>query len=844
MSNEDQPEVVRPNRRVFLWRPIVRRAVILFLLALAAHFFLPLFAAVDPGLGVWLGGAAVLVVGTGLNRFVAYRQTFYRLYDDRLVVETGTIATRHTIDLPYRNVTQVVLRLPFLERRFFGTGHLRVHAAGSARGVAHLQSIDEPRAMYDAIADRLRENGFSLARNRRLQREKPHLVGTVLDTSGMVIGGLIALITVGLTVGGAVIDTLDLANYYELFDVLIGAVEVDDPGEAALAVRGTVGLALLAVLAGTAGLAKVAIHFVDLNRRTYTLWDDVVDYEDGFLTETYKFIPIENLADTATEEPFLKRLFGMADVELSPHGSASGIRFPSMPRANQFRGHLDELIESSEGVQRPSAATAKGVAEADDTTDVATEAAGERTSAVERRLPDIDAAPLQFSPSLLRRSISGIVDALRLPFTIAVALAVGYAAVEITGFDVDHLELPLDQISVEWVVETLLLLTAVLIVYHLGKAVFYRWTTNYRVGRRKVTWERDFVSRDEFEFTNDKITSVTVERDITDRLLNTATISFRSIGNATPLVFEDAPRAREKVAEIRRRLGLFADDDKADAVHTPLPGPLDLWWGRAVSTVFFLSFAAAFAYGSTHWPEAMYGAFVFAAFPPLIFLRDLIYYPRCRLKLFENYVEVRRGILLVEQHFVPYDQLRSVTTIRFPGSTAGVIQLVPGSSRRIGLRYVDGLVELHEELDDRLYARPMRPVRQPDRLDRTEVSRRQPMARNGIVVWSVFTLLAALVTVIPVVWLVLRARRTSIIVEQGRIRRVRGVLYRTTRTVLLNRVDQILTRQGPTHTLFDNGLVNILTVGSSVPELSLGPIGDGQALYDELETRLPGRNEA
>ena len=840
MNDGSEAQVLRPNRRVFLWRPVLRRAILFIFIALGLHFFLPLFVPVDPGLLIWLAVAGLLITFTGVDRLIAYGRTSYHFHDDRLVVKTGTIATRNTIDLPYRNVTQVVLRLPFVERRFFSTGHLAVHAAGSAQGVAQLKSVDNPREIYDRIADRLRDNGFSLQRKKRLQREKPHWIGTLLDTSGMALAGLIALVTIGMSVGGAVIDMLDLANFYELFDVLMGAIEpddADDPDEAALALRGTLGLAILAMLAGTAGLAKLAIHFVDLNRRTYTLWDDVVDYEDGFLTETYKFIPIENLADTATEEPFLKRLFGMADVNLSPHGSASGIRFPSMPQAAQFRRHLDRLIESTEG-RSAEAPAPTGELDGDDDQSADVERSP-LVSGASRRLPDVDAPALEFEPYLLRRAISGVWNALKLPTLIAVVALIGYAVVMITGFDLAHLDLPVEELSMDFAIYGLGSLAGVLIVYQLAKAIFYCWTTNYRVGRRKVTWERDFISRDEFEFTNDKISSVTVERDVVDRLMGTATLSFRSIGNATPLVFEDIRRADKRLDEIRRRLGIFSTDDDALAVHRPRVNILDFLWARLFSTLFMLALAGGAVYATTYWPDASYAAIFFAAVPVLVFIRDLFYYPRCRVQLFDDHLCVRRGIFFVEEDHVPYDQIRSIATTRYPGRRRGVIQIIPASMHRVPLSYVDDLEDLHATLDDHLYDHPMRPVRQPAELDCGEVSRRQPMARNGVALLSIWTLLLALITVVPVLLLYLRARRTLIVVEEARLRRQHGLLYRTTQTVLANRIDQILIRQGPTHTIFRNSLVNILTVGSSLPELRLGPVPDGQTLYDEIETRLP-----
>ena len=835
----DEPTTIRPNRRVFIWRPILRRALLFGLLALAGYFFIPLFAAVDVGLATSLGAAAMLVVLYGVNRWITYTLTFYEFHDDRLVIKTGSIVTRGTIDLPYRNVTQVMLRLPFIERKLFGTGHLEVHAAGSTQGTARLESVDDPHQLYDRIADHLRDNGFGLERNEQLQREKPHIIGTAIDTSGMALGGLIALLTIGLTVGGTVIELMQLQSYYELWDVLIGTVDAEDVEQDDAAFRATLGLAVLAVLAATAGIAKLAIHFVDLNRRTYTLFDDVVDYEDGFLTETYKFVPIENLADTATEVPFLKRLFGMADVTLSPHGSASGIRFPSMPRAATFRQHLDRLIEKTDGPERVEPPTDIDGEPGEPGEPI--EAPPE--SATRSRLPDIDAAPLDFGPSYIRRSITAVGNVLKLLAMLAVLAAVGLVAAQLAAEDLglEELDIPLEPEALELSAVGFLFMIAVVFVWQLGKAVFFCATTDYRVGRRKMSWERDFISRDEIEFTTDKITTLLVERDWVDRIMGTATITFWSIGNRTPLVFADVGRAQTKIDEIRLRLGMATPIEQAEKADRPRVNPLDVVMGRLYTMIFFVLAAVGAAVGSIWWEPAIWGVALFAALPLLRLIRDMVYYPFCRMWWFEDHIRIRKGIIFRTDIYLPYDQTRSVATTRYPGRSRGTLQLVPGSAGRVSLRYLDDIRGLHEELDDRLYERPMRPVRQPETLDRSVVSERTPLARNSILVAGVFTLSLAVITVIPALLLFLRARRTSIVVEQGRVRRVHGILYRSMQTVLNNRIDQLLRDRGPVHTILRNGVVSVLTVGSSVPQLRLGPVVDEEALYEEIEGRLPGK---
>lgn len=830
-------ETLRPNRRVFLLRPVLRTALLTVIFALGAHFFLPLFLQFDPGLFAWLGIALGLTAWVGLRRFIAYQKTFYHFYDDRLVVKTGTLTTTGTVDLPYRNVTQVILKLPFLEYRLFSTGYLTVHTAGSMQGTAHLLSVSAPKKLYQRLADKLRDNGFSLQRKSVVQRERPHFVGTILDTSGVAVGGLLAIITLGLTVGGAVIDILELQNFYQLWDVFVGEIEPGEGEEAQWATRGILGLAIVAVVGGILGFAKLFLHFIDLNRRTYILWEDVVDYEDGFLTETRSFIPIENLADTSTQEPFLKRLFGMSNVELSPHGSSQGIRFPSMPRAAKFRDNLSRLIEAMEP---PGEAEAEVSGEGEEGFEEELEKAP--LLGAQSRLPDVQGPKLTFKPSIPRRIVGAFGRSLGLPLLLLIVGVAGYFAFEASDIQPADFDIPLEEVRIQWVFLVSATALGALFLLNVGRALFFCFTTSFGVGRRKMSWVRDFISRDEVEFTNDKITTLEVHRDLIDRVMGTASFSFYSIGNAIPIVFEDLSNSKEREEEIRHRLGLSADEP--EQVYRPRVSLLNFLSGRLGYLIFNGLLITGALVGSMWWQPAVYIALFFVVLIPIRFLRDYVFFTRCRLRLFEDYISFQRGILRRHHQFVAFEQARSVETMRYPGRECGRLRLIPGSDRSVFLRYLPDIDALHEELDDRLHAFPMRPVRQKEELDRTEISRRRPMARNKAVVTGLLltiTVVGIPLALISVVWIILYARRMSFIVEEGRVKRVSGIFYRTTKTVLANRIDQLVIHRGLLNTVFNNGQVSVLTVGSSLPEMRLGPVRDEDVLYEELERLPPGR---
>ena len=840
LSDQETPlQTLRPNRRVFFFRPILRTALIISLLVMGAYFFLPLFLERTLPLPLLLGLVLFFTARKAIQRFAAYRKTFYHFYGDHLLVRTGTLFSEHQVDLPYRNVTQVVLRLPFLEHRLFQTGELIVHSAGSFQGTAHLESIDKPRRAYELVADYLRENGFSLKRERLVQRERPHIFGTLLDTSGLALGALMAMITVGLSVGGAVIDLLELNTFYDLFALLRDGIDPDHPTateEQALAYRATLGLAILAVGGGITGLIRLFLHFVDLNRRTYTLFEDVIDYRDGFLTETLKFIPIENLADTSIAEPFFKRLFGVANVEVNPHGASGGIAFPSMPRAEQFRRRLNGLIDTLEPPRHES--STPNEKDRQHSQELSTQGGEHQTETHqdERRLftpPMIQSSgpPLRYRPALRRGLLRAF--ARSLPVTLIAALMVALSFLGL--LQVEDLFAEFEDILTPTLLALfplLIFITALLL--QVSRAIFFALTTRFSLGNKQIFWQRDFISRDEVEFTIDKITTVEVIQTFLDRILNTGTIHFTSIGNDAPLSFQDIANLRHEALTIRQRLRLF----EAEPVESIRPRVTPWTFFFARPGLVFLAFLLALAAlpAAHFWEPAIYLLAIAPALLLLGLIRDWLYFRRARLERFQDHLAITEGFFRRHLRLVSYAHARSIRTTGYPSSSSGTLTIVPGSDIPLRLPYLPRIKALHLTLDEELYRAPIRPVRQPADLDRLPVHRARPEARNAITLVLLLLFLAPLWPLL-LPYLALRARRTSIIVEEGRLRLTRTLLYTREHTVLLNRIDQLITRRGPIHTLFKNGELQVLTIGSTAPELILGPLSAPEDLYHLLETR-------
>ena len=105
----------------------------------------------------------------------------------------------------------------------------------------------------------------------------------------------------------------------------------------------------LAVLFALSGIVQLVLHWFDLSRRTYRVFDDCVEYEEGFLTRTNSFLPGENIADSSTNRNFIDLLLGLYSVSVSCQGSGSEIRFRRLRRGGQLSTTIDRLVEQLAG---------------------------------------------------------------------------------------------------------------------------------------------------------------------------------------------------------------------------------------------------------------------------------------------------------------------------------------------------------------------------------------------------------------------------------------------------------------------------------------------------------------
>jgi membrane protein YdbS with pleckstrin-like domain len=99
------------------------------------------------------------------------------------------------------------------------------------------------------------------------------------------------------------------------------------------------------ILGGAFALA--CLHYLDLRRRTYRVFNDVVVYEEGFLSRTNAFIPYENIADADLLKTLVDQILGLSDVKISCQGSSQDVKFRRLRRGDELKQAVAQAAAST-----------------------------------------------------------------------------------------------------------------------------------------------------------------------------------------------------------------------------------------------------------------------------------------------------------------------------------------------------------------------------------------------------------------------------------------------------------------------------------------------------------------
>lgn len=728
----------------------------------------------------------LMVVPAILSAFVAYGKESYELHPSFIRATRGGLFSEQVTELDVRNITHVKQRLHWLRWRVFGVGDLLVESAGSAASEVHMLAMRDPDRLYDELRSVMRRNGYALGYGRVLHRAEPAKIGVAIELIGVAFGGAMALF---FTLGGGLADR--------------GSASLS---EADLTQSVLTLFTVLGAITAVAGLAGLVFRGLDLLRRTYTVYDDVVVYEEGFLTRNNAFIPYENVADAEAKRTLVDQIFGLTNVKVSCQGGSSEVLFKYLSDGDALMAAVSSLVESARNAKRTQAPSAAS----DITAPLAGVAAAPRADLSAELVPPEQAWTTELRMNM-GRAVLGVVPLFLFPPAALVA-AVG--------------------------------------------AALRASATTYSVRRSSVRSAFKLLSVDEREFAYDKITGLVVEENIFDRLTGTVSIVFWSIGSPLPLEMRHLDRAAVDLDALRRQVG----------IPPPSPSPricttsfgLGAWLranvGRALDVLPVLLGVVALA------------AFVHPALAalvslPLVFagahyVYRTFYYAVQRVELHERHLFAQTGRLIQRRYYARYANIKKVQRTLYPGGDEGSLTIfvageqIPALAQgnrnakdNPGVRvpyafqahYLDDVEQVAELVDDVMRGRVVPGPRAVPAATGSTLHTAQPAVSNGLAKLCLLSLLTVVgVPLLPITvpWVVVYLRRKRYLAEDARVAIEWGILYRSRASILYDRMDSLQQSQGLLGKIFGNGNVTVLTAGSSNPDLTLTDLPEHKAFYD------------
>jgi uncharacterized membrane protein YdbT with pleckstrin-like domain len=787
----EAPSVLRPRKSTFIGTRVVGYGFLLGVLGLVSLVASRLGDLPELLLGALL--SALFFALACVSAVVAYRKERYEFSATKIRCERGGLFSSQITDLEVRNITHVKLHLPWLRWRFFGVGNVLIESAGSASSEIILRLIQDPEAVRDQVRELMKTNGFSLQRNELLHEESPATTGVALDCLAM---GLSAVFGVLLIVGEILPRRLweEIAGYIPWWGLP------------------------LPVLLVVSGLVWLVLHWFDLSRRTYRVFEDCVEYEEGFLTRTNCFLPGENIADSSTNRNFIDRLLGLYSVSISCQGSGSEIRFRRLKRGEELSKTIDRLVEQLAGAREILADPAQ-------------------------RSPGRADGPSQLSSSRDPNDSPDVSPATRLK-------------------DAWTAELQMDPRRA--LVPLLFLFPAFPVWVLASITTFIRTqTTRFSVRANSVRWTFKFLAVRQREFSYDKITGVVVIRNPWDRLFDTATIRLWSIGSGQPMDLRHIRCSELDIEALLKQAGIPRSVCRHAAptqfgVRAWVLGHLPL-----LATAAAIGVALGVLIFTTHIAFFL-GLIPVAGILFLVFLVDALWCRSQSLRFFDEHLEAETGILVQHHTYIAFADVKKVVLTRFPSCDIGRVEFCAAgenlgggaasggaggqgsgkglSARPYGviLRFLGDLNRWHTELDGML-ERPQEAG--APAVGSLVLRASQPALANSLVPLLLGSIiLVPLIALLPLTlpWTIVSVRRRHYRIEAGRVVCESGVIYRRHESVLWSRIDALLSNKGLLNTMLGNGSITLLTAGSSKPDLVLSALPDCDDFYAQLLDQYGG----
>lgn len=784
---DSQP--MKPNKKAFVFLPFLQSILPVIVFVLVVIVNVAFLNSIIPSI-VLFGIFGIFIFGTGariIQRLVAYSKESYTFEKDRIVGKAGGLVSVFETELLAKNITHVSMKLPFIESKLFGTGHIFIESAGGGKTEIHMKSIDNVREFYDSVRTYMQENGFSLKQDTVVQEERPHVLAAFFETIQVVGFGVFLFLIFGLNAFGEIYETLM------------------DEGINALTWIIPLAIVFVVILVVGAGVYFV-LKFKDLKQRVYTIYQDSITYSEGFLSKHYSFIPIENLTDVTLSQSLVDKFFGLYDIKVSCQGSSQEIKFKNMSNGETMKENIQDIIHGKSPLDAPVTAS-KSVSESKEDT-VVQEATKQDT--VQKSSEE----HIEYDSSQTR-------------------------------------ELKMHKVKPYMVTLFLLPAFPIWVLIVIIQTIMIRYTT-YRITKNGFEQSFSFITKSTVQYSADKITGVIIKESWIDRMFDTCSVSFWSIGASSALKFGNIPKSDDLYEIILSKVGI----QNKEPIYT-LPSSysfMDMAKKDIFVIAFFLVIILVFSITalSTGYiiPSVVFLVVLLSVFVLNVVIQKA-YYKRMYLEFYNKCVHARYGWLNYVDIYSLYRDIKGVTTKRYPFSKEGELQInIAGEqvykdkngthavSNSIKLSYIDDIAHQDDIIDEIILERPGKEAltRFIDNIASRKESPEKVYKPDYINDVSLMAVMIFLIPVIPfVIW---NARMKSYAIEGKRLVYRWGIFYKKQQSILYNKIDHVSFSQGAFNKMFKNGTISVNTTGSSTVEMTIRNISEYKEFYEVLKKKI------
>jgi len=789
-----EPTILKPNKSAFVSFRFGALLVISLIALAVLLFVLPVLLPI----GVVLLGLANIVYYWSLS--VQYKKAFYEFHGGRIVAKGGNILSNHQTELIVKNITHVTVVRPFIRHKLFGVGNVKIESAGSGNVEVFLHSINKPLELYESVRELMQANGFSLQKKELVQHEKPAKLGVIFEVLGYFIGFFFVFIWIGFMLMGII---MDLGATSMAFFLFFGPVVL------------------------VAAVLFVAFHYLDLINRDYWIYGDALVYDEGFLTKHDSFIPIENISDSTLTQGLFERIFSLYDIKVSCQGSAQEIKFKNLKNGELMEKNIDAFIEKSQGFK----------------------AAAQQKKASEPQLTGFAGAV-----SLPETAFTGTYKMLLKRAIAPVIVFIGFL---ILGGSLIGLLTPMPFLLIFGAVAGISIAGGLVWIII---ATIIATQTTYFVNKKSIAEKFDFVIKKNVEFSNEKITGVSFKQNFIDDWLGTFSVDFWSIGSSVDVSFKHLVKSDELVQSLMKKFGVTGTEL---LYETKSRFGLGVWLKAWLPAVLL-----ALAGIAVLWRV---GLLIFAV--PVLVLIGLIliylafYYKTSKIRFYKGFVCFEKGIFFKYKYCSLYDNIKDIATTKYPLSALGtikfnvagekVIQTKNGKSimpHGFRMNYMEDISNKDELIDLIFFKRPsvqevQKMIQDIAAYSEEAILSVKPSLANPLVIPLVllvpvlyatliipfFSFLLVLVVVAIIAWTILYTKAKTYFIQSYRVVMKSGVVYKSQKSVVFNKIDHINKSQGAINKLFKNGNVVVNTIGSSLPELVLTNTSKFSEFYEELK---------